>query len=141
MIEIIQERKDHCDVSFRRSYVYRDDTGAGFSFECDEKGNVDADSLNEAARENYQKCIDGTNDVLDKGVLRYENNWTEYPIGKCACGEEIEMYEHGACGIDCEKCGRIYNSSGQELAPRSQWGYETGECLADIERGGDPFDE
>jgi hypothetical protein len=32
----------------------------------------------------------------------------------------------------CETCGADYNWSGQQLAPRSQWGEETGESLADI---------
>ena len=32
----------------------------------------------------------------------------------------------------CGSCGADYNMSGQELAPRSQWGEETGESVADI---------
>lgn len=34
----------------------------------------------------------------------------------------------------CERCGRDYNWAGQMLAPRSQWGEDTGEHLADILR-------
>lgn len=44
------------------------------------------------------------------------------------CGDEI------ACPNftnTCE-CGADYNSAGQHLAPRSQWGEETGESLSDI---------
>lgn len=29
-------------------------------------------------------------------------------------------------------CGTDYNGFGQELAPRSQWGWDTGETVADI---------
>lgn len=52
-------------------------------------------------------------------------------IGKCSCGEAV-----GLSGFTntCPKCGRDYNSSGQELAPRKQWGCETGESLSDILR-------
>lgn len=32
----------------------------------------------------------------------------------------------------CGTCNRDYNGSGQELAPRSQWGEETGESATDI---------
>ncbi len=32
----------------------------------------------------------------------------------------------------CEVCERDFNSSGQSLAPRSQWGEETGESASDI---------
>ena len=34
----------------------------------------------------------------------------------------------------CPDCGADYNSSGQQLADRSQWGEETGEHLSDILR-------
>ena len=49
-------------------------------------------------------------------------------IGKCDCG--AELYLHGwICPCDC---GREYNSSGDLLAPRHQWGHETGEHPSDI---------
>lgn len=41
----------------------------------------------------------------------------------CDCGDEIWCYDFTqtcSCGVD-------YNMSGQRLAPRSQWGEETGE--------------
>jgi hypothetical protein len=57
------------------------------------------------------------------GFCRIINRW-----GTCVCGEEVEF---SGFTNTCE-CGRDYNSSGQELAPRSQWGEETGESLADI---------
>lgn len=51
-------------------------------------------------------------------------------IGECVCGEQI--YLTGFTNT-CN-CGREYNSFGQELAPREQWGEETGEHPADIAR-------
>ncbi len=50
-------------------------------------------------------------------------------FGKCTCGATVEF---GRFTNTCHKCNRDYNSSGQELAPRSQWGEETGESLSDI---------
>ena len=32
----------------------------------------------------------------------------------------------------CHSCGQDYNRAGQQPAPRSQWGEETGECAADL---------
>jgi hypothetical protein len=63
-------------------------------------------------------------------------------IGECHCGEQLYL----DCFTNtCEKCGADYNSAGQELAPRSQWGYETGESVQDIldvdSDGFDPWDE
>ena len=44
-------------------------------------------------------------------------------VGLCPCGEEIEL--EGFTNT-CD-CGRDYNWAGQELAPREQWGEDTGE--------------
>lgn len=49
---------------------------------------------------------------------------------KCDCGARVALVGF-TNGCDC---GRDYNRSGQLLAPRSQWGEETGEHPADIER-------
>ena len=55
-------------------------------------------------------------------------------ILRCDCGEELFMYSPGA-DVECEKCGADYNSAGQRLADRSQWGEETGETAADYDAG------
>jgi len=48
---------------------------------------------------------------------------------KCTdCGREVLCY---GFTNTCE-CGADYNMSGQQLAPREQWGEETGESVADI---------
>lgn len=41
----------------------------------------------------------------------------------------------------CADCGADYDSAGNRLAPREQWGEETGETAADILRPGDPFED
>ena len=57
-------------------------------------------------------------------------------IGQCLCGAEVEL--EGFTNA-CNRCDRDYNSAGQLLAPRSQWGEETGESASDILMGGDAF--
>lgn len=53
---------------------------------------------------------------------------TDPAILKCDCGEEVMLWGFtNTCN-----CGADYNQSGQRLAPREQWGEETGESLADI---------
>jgi hypothetical protein len=127
-IEIIQQRSMGEGRERYHEFSWRDSPGAGFSFPVDENGNPV--NVNEASRENWRKCHDGTFDVVDHGVQ--ERTWT-YPIpaiGRCHCGREVEL-SHFTNTCDC---GRDYNSSGWELAPRDQWGEETGEHLADILR-------
>jgi len=48
----------------------------------------------------------------------------------CKCGEKIELEARYI--NTCRKCGADYNASGKKLAPRSEWGTETGENLIDI---------
>ena len=65
-----------------------------------------------------------------KIIKRNENG--RAVAGLCdVCGTEVEL-GHFTC--TCAKCGADYNWGGQRLAPRSQWGEETGENLSDILR-------
>jgi hypothetical protein len=47
-----------------------------------------------------------------------------------ACGREVLLYDSWANTCDC---GAEYNGFGQRLAPRSQWGDETGEVFDDFD--------
>lgn len=53
---------------------------------------------------------------------------------RCDCGTYMPSNGPGR-DYHCEDCEREYNSSGQQLAPRSQWGEETGETAADFDAG------
>lgn len=48
----------------------------------------------------------------------------------CGCGRQVVCQDFTNTCV----CGKDYNSAGQQLASRSQWGEETGEHLADILR-------
>ena len=71
--------------------------------------------------------------IRHEKVFRPHGFWykeSTAPAIKCACGEEV-VCEHftNTC-----VCGRDYGFSGALLAPREQWGEETGEHLSDILR-------
>lgn len=62
----------------------------------------------------------------------HDENDTRIPaVGQCACGLKVTL--RGFTNT-CD-CGREYNSAGQELAPRAQWGEETGEHWTEIMNG------
>lgn len=112
-----RERKEH--VEYRRCFEWKGKSG-GFSFPCDQYGNI-LPGLAPSGDENIRCCRDGTYDVHDMGVVTYRNSYVQPAIGLCACGHELELVgDERGYGIDCV-CGRIYNSAGQELAPRNQW--------------------
>lgn len=72
---------------------------------------------------NYRACLARTNDTVPEGVVRREGSYRVPAVGECPCGAHVELAHFTNT---CE-CGRDYNGSGQELAPREQWGEETGE--------------
>ncbi len=49
-------------------------------------------------------------------------------LGRCVCGKEIHLLQFTNTCV----CGRDYNSSGELLADRGQWGEETGESVSEI---------
>ena len=105
--------------SYVMAFEWNDCPGAGFSFPCNADGSMDL-SGREGRLENLAGCLFGVFDVTYKGIEDWSRTWTERS-GKCVCGRTVDITEPDyGHGIDCE-CGRIYNSSGQELAPRSQW--------------------
>ena len=66
--------------------------------------------------------------IIEKCGYDYDAHMFIPSIGKCECGEEIELRHFtNTCN-----CGRDYNSAGSLLASREQWGEETGETAADI---------
>lgn len=126
--------------SYTHDFRYVDQPGAGYGFDCDKDGNLKPD-LCEVAKENYAKCLTGEVDgrrVDDVGVMT--SRWQYYDPAVIACeqcGTHVELNLGDYCST-CDKCGADYNLSGQRLAPRSQWGEETGETLADILGPRDP---
>ena len=67
-------------------------------------------------------------------ALTHEGKWRKCPTSslhsqfQCDCGRWLDAGTGEFEGeYQCDKCGKDYNSSGQRLAPRSQWGEETGE--------------
>jgi hypothetical protein len=117
-MKIIKHREYHPHTI--RQMVFGD-----FAFDCDENGVVDVAAMPPEARANYERC-------KAQGPGRYhEHLWTSKipAVGLCDyCDAEVEL---SGFTNTCE-CGADYNSSGQALAPREQWGEETGESLADI---------
>lgn len=127
-IEIIQ--RSYVENFEEFSLDFRNNPGgsSGYAFPCDEEGNPDWDSLQPAALENLDRCLRGEDGIVFEGILHEQWSYRHPRVGRCHCGEEITLdrFTNTCCG-----CGTDYNSAGQELAPRSQWGEETGEHWSD----------
>jgi len=60
---------------------------------------------------------------MAKVVRHIEEGHRSIPVVQCNCNREVECWDFTNT---CE-CDADYNFAGQRLAPRSQWGEETGE--------------
>jgi hypothetical protein len=128
-MKIIQESSLFEEVSYRKDFEWKEG-GGGFSFPCNKDGVISSD-IHSLALENYQKCISGEYAVIDQGISVITSVHRNPKIGICEdCGEEVYL-DRFTC--TCDNCGADYNQSGQRLAPRSQWGEETGEVYSDIQ--------
>jgi hypothetical protein len=128
MVEIIHRRRTEESVTRYHEYEWADCPGAGFSFNVDEEDRIVVTDCN---RENVELCRSGDPRIVDRGIREFRHAYTLPAVGRCSCGEEVELAHFTNT---CDGCGRDYNASGQQLAPRSQWGEETGESLGDILR-------
>ena len=126
MPTFIRRSKRVTRVTYSRHFEYVDmPPGSGFGFPCDEQGNLGDENgpLSALALANYAACLAGEingHKMLDRGIKRYENTYTEPAIIECGdCGRVVILdYD----GVDCE-CGRCYNIFGQALSDPSNWGF------------------
>lgn len=116
MLEIIKERNRKKEVYY--TYEFDRGDGSGFTFPCNSIGEI---QFNECNKESYDYCMQHQSEFIWKGVQKHECSYTEPAIGKCHCGEEIELWNQyqGAC--ECPKCGQWYNLFGQELINPEYW--------------------
>lgn len=129
-VERTEYRREFGWLDLQPDLTYREGDG-GWSFPCDEHGELTG--VPDIARENYARCLTGqfgVRKVVDRGIVSWVERYWEPGILRCQCGAEVEIYM--TMTNTCEKCGTDYNMSGQRLAPREQWGWDTGESLGEI---------
>ena len=129
-MKIISERERVEMVEFGMFFEYVDMSGAGYHFPCDSEGKVKTAELAEEALHSLATCVLNSEGRMRPPVLmRHEYLHTEPKIGVCDdCGRKVWL-ERFTNTCDC---GADFNMSGQRLAPREQWGEETGETWQDI---------
>lgn len=114
---IISPRRIVETVEYRITYR----TPAGdFSFPSDRWGNVHRKFMSPSLLESFDRCQKSCEGTLEElGSIE-----TIPAVMKCDCGKRLEL--DSGWSNACE-CGREFNGSGQLLAPREDWGEETGE--------------
>lgn len=126
-MKILRERKHYQGVVYWMEFLWPCGLG-GFTFPCDQHGNVHDNELTPEGRQNLRKCLSGEMvDVTYQGVRASTYDYWGARVGQCVCGQEVALVDFTNTCI----CGRDYNTSGCILAPRDQWGEETGEHWSD----------
>jgi hypothetical protein len=123
------ERISNRQVSFVDVHYHKwatTDGIGGFNVDCTETGEVTAEHAEDFAK---FRADETAGKLIYCGVVTYTRKEVKAAIIKCNCGQEV--YLHGFTNT-CE-CGADYNMGGQRLAPRDQWGEETGEHYSDCE--------
>lgn len=118
-MKIIRERQVIEGISHDLCFDWIGDDGqpdgGGFSFTCDENGQVDTDGLQATARENYDLCVSGQ--MLSRDGRRvgapYVRSWpyrhVEPAVAECEnCGGEATM----ARGCGAWVCGGCEHHQG-----------------------------
>jgi hypothetical protein len=127
-MEIIRQSERVECKRYHRFFQRRGDTpGSGYGFECTEQGALFVNNF-PAAKANFDHAAAHPGEYEDQGVTVERWVYRQPAVLKCDCGREVDL---GGFTNPCD-CGRDYNTSGQLLAPRSQWGEETGETSGDI---------
>lgn len=127
-MQIIRHRRGIRCIEYGREFEWRDTPGAGFSFPCDEHGEIIREGMAPPGLANLEACLSGQFDVIDKGVKDWSRTVWLPAVGRCStCGAEVVLDHHftNECTAihprSGKVCGALYNGCGQELAPRSQW--------------------
>lgn len=129
-IKIISHSRTVEEVEYYIFYEWVEELDSGFSFDCNEHGEIDFENMSPEAMENYDKCESEEYEVVYQGLRRRVHCYREPAIGECSCGREVVLERNTN---QCE-CGSYYNSIGQQLTDPRNWGEETGEHYTDILR-------
>jgi hypothetical protein len=122
------KRVHHQEWSLHYDYV--NCPGSGYSFPCDQQGNVLMDQMMPAGLESLKECRRDEEmeprEFTGPVIVRYAHSSWQPTSGKCDCGRQVFLYGDTKC-----ECGRWYNAVGQELRPPREWGEDTGERFDD----------
>lgn len=131
MVRALEERFTYAQTDFRLTFDRARGDGPCYSFDCTPSGGPVFDPEHEGRqRRSYEDALAGveTGEFRSPYVARYLHSWTSPEAIECDCGGRVDLASSWA--NTCGGCGADYDGSGRQLAPRHQWGEETGERFA-----------
>ena len=131
MIKIVEHSRMVEEYYYSIHYEWVEFPGSGFSFPCNDQGEINFNEMTPEGLANYEKCESDEYAVIYHGLQREVNRYREPMVGECYCGTTLVLHTNTN---RCPKCGTHYNSTGYELSDPDTWGEETGEHPADVRR-------
>jgi hypothetical protein len=116
-MKIIKYQEYKVEEHYWACWDWEDSPGSGYSFECDSKGDIFLENLAPAGLDSLELCLNSQN-LIGPEIRLEVRSWTDPGIGLCHCGAEVKLDSDPS---ECLSCHRIYNMSGQELAPVQHW--------------------
>lgn len=116
MLKIIKERELKEETYY--TYDFNRNNGSGFTFPCNENGEV---KLNKCNKESYEFCLKHRKDFAWEGVIKHKISYWEPAVGQCSCGEKLLIEAQYMGAFQCPKCKQWYNLFGQKLLPPNEW--------------------
>lgn len=127
MAQIIKQRRVYYETEYRVEYTDRANPGCGFSFPANEEGQIRLIELAAPALANL-RIAQADPERYTMALKTYTNKSVDDAQIKCdRCAQVVVLAD--AWWNVCPTCGADYDGTGNRLAPRSQWGEETGEVF------------
>ena len=132
MAKFLSQRKRVHVEEYRLVFDTELERGTGFSFPCTKDGGLLPEAISVCALGNLEWCRQSN---IEPRVENCSYDYWEDAAIRCdVCGSEVVLSGFTNTCDNCLTNDVIvdYGLSGQRLAPREQWGEETGETYADI---------
>jgi hypothetical protein len=126
-IKIIKQEIEHEEYEYHLEYESKNNEST-YSLPCNSDGRLLKCQMSPCALANYEHCVNPVSNIICTGIKKYTSRHIEPAIARCCCGRSITL--ESSWSNSCENCGREYDKNGNQLAPRSQWGEETGEYFS-----------
>ena len=93
--------------------------GSGYAFDATNTGEIVITSPTQQASLDNARAQVAAGTMRERGHVSWTRGYWEPAVLRCGCGQRV--YLEDSLTNACERCGRLYNGSGQSLAPLSQW--------------------
>lgn len=112
-LEIIEHGSVSTVTKYYLYYRWKNRGNTGFSFPCNEVGEILLNEMGELEQKIYEACEFGeySKEVELQGMICDSHLKRKHTVGRCVCGEVITLSKFK---VQCPKCHSIYTQLGTQ---------------------------